>query len=262
MSGQETRPARSAPLFMALGAIALTVSLGGQAPTQAIELVNANCESYTRLAVSCLPPREVHHVSPTYFTTWADTVIENVHCGWASGALRVADESNVNTSTLQVTAILEDSIYVHAGAASSRGGLDAQDSFARSDAVITFRVEPNREYAYRLTGELWTENPSTDGIDGNAKASFRLSRIESGVQSTIATYSVQAGPGPPTVLWHGLRYTGTLGPGDYILEGHCSAENLNTFGETRGQLWLRAKFRLVTTGVEQLTFGRVKALYR
>lgn len=247
-------------MFRCALVISLGVVLGSQA--DAIELVNANCDNYTRLAVSCVPPLEVHQVSPTYFTTWADSAFPEVHCGWASSALGNVDQSTVWTAVLQRSSILVDSIYVHAVASSNRGGPDAQYSFARSDAVITFRVEADREYAYRLTGTLWTQNPIADGIDGEAKASFRLSRIDSGVPSTLATYSVQAGPGPPTQDWYGLRYTGTLGPGDYILEGHCSAENLNTAGETLGRLWLGVKFRDTTTAIRSTAWGALKALYQ
>ncbi len=232
--------------------VLLAVALGNP-KAQAIQLVNASCETYTRIAVSCVPPVEVDHVSPANFVVWADSSNPEVHCGYTS---------MVNTMAEQITTILTDSVYVHELSYSDRRGPDAQSSLARSDAAITFRVEANRNCTYHITGTLWTENPTANGIDGDAKASFALTRIDSGVPSVIATWAVQAGPGPPTQHWRGLVYRGELGPGDYVLEGHASAENPLGEGTTLGQVWMEVTFKDAPTAVSPRSWSALKALYR
>jgi hypothetical protein len=237
----------------ALG-ILLAVALGSP-KAQAIQLLNANCETYTRIAASCHAPVEVDHVSPTFFVVWADSSNPVVICG--------DYESIVNTMSEQVTAVLADSLHIHEISYSYRLGSDAQSSFARSDAVLTFRVGVNHPCKYRIRGTLWTENPTTDGHDGVAKASFALTRVDTGTPSVIATWAVQAGPNsPPTRNWRGLVYDGALAPGDYVLEGHTSAENPNSEGTTQAIISMYMSFRDAPTAVSATSWSALKALYR
>ncbi len=237
---------------------ALVVLAGTTAATSEVHgfpVLNARCETYSRVAVECVPPLEYHHVSPSTFVTFADSSFPSVLC------LPYYD-SSAQAITEQITRILADSIRIHEYSSNMRWGPQAQYAGARSDAVITFRVEASRQYTYTIQGTLWATNPSTNGIDGSASARYSFSRVDSTGLIVIHSLVAQAGPSPPTEVTLGFEPRGSLEPGDYVLEAHTSAENPNSEGINEAELWLRFWLRDVTTRVNPTTWGRLKALYR
>jgi hypothetical protein len=221
--------------------------LVSSAGAQILHGVTANCELYTLFSVPCSPVAEIHRVSPSTFTTYADS------CGFDRSECRTIAFSWAG----QYVSTLQDSVYVHeTSSVDVIGPVDAGGSMeSRSDAVIHFVVDPGQRLYFHVWGTIWTANPN----GGTGIGWYQLARIGPGVGRVLDSKRAEV-RGAPTEALAAVQAHGILEAGDYMYQAHLSTI-ASQHGLVETELWLRFKLYDVTA-IVPTTWGAAKLLFR
>jgi hypothetical protein len=221
-----------------------------------IQMLRGHCERSAVLRLPCLPPIEYRFPSPDSFAVWADSGgMRSVYDCYPPG-------SSASAWTLGVTAVFADSIYFRQEVDLDAGGVLTAD--CRVDAQVYFRVAEGQQFNYEYWGTL-EAGDLTSVVGCYGLASVALSRVDPGGTTLIYSDSVKvvliAGQWPE-VRDDAMGRSGTLTPGDYVLEAHTRAHAIDGGGRPGAHLWIRFRQYPKPTAVEPTSWGAVKAMYK